>query len=135
VKKEKKEKKRKVPFKRSVANNFYALRLIFDVSKIYLGAFILVSVTNGILWFLTDTYLLRRIVDGVSAGEDIESIFSYVIVLGIICIVLYLCVDWFYHVINPPIHRKIGAYVDKKIFKKSAEVELSCYENPEFYDR
>ena len=135
MKKEKKEKKRKVPFKRSVANNFYALRLIFDVSKIYLGAFILVSVTNGILWFLTDTYLLRRIVDGVSAGEDIESTFSYVIVLGIICIVLYLCVDWFYHVINPPIHRKIGAYVDKKIFKKSAEVELSCYENPEFYDR
>ncbi len=133
--KEKKEKKRKVPFKRSVANNFYALRLIFDVSKIYLAAFILVSALDGILWFLADTYLLRRIVDGIDAGEEMSSIVRYVVVLGIICVGLYICIDWFHHVINPPIHRKIGAYVDKKIFKKSAEVELSCYENPEFYDR
>ncbi len=134
VKKEK-EKKRKVPFKRNIANNFYALGLIGKVSRIYLLCFVLVSVINGILWFLTDTYMLRRIVDGVGAGESLEGIVRYVIILGIICIALYLCIDWFYHVINPPIHRKIGAYVDKLIFKKSAEVELACYENPDFYDK
>ena len=43
--------------------------------------------------------------------------------------------NWFWQVIGPVKQRAIGAYVEKMLLRKSAEADLACYENPEFYDK
>ncbi len=134
-KKEKKEKKKKLPFKRTVSNNLFALRAIGTASPIYLAVYLGSSFVYGVLDFLSEGYLLRRIVNGVDGGESIESIVRYVLILGTVCLITYTILNWFWNVVSPVQRRKVGAYVEKMMFYKSARVELACYENPAFYDK
>ena len=131
----KKEKKKRLPLGQTVANNLFALKMIAKASPLYLFVYLGSSFVYGILGFLSETYLLRRIVNGVSSGEPIEYILRYVIILGIVCLVSYMALQWFWNVRSAIEQRKIGAYVERMLFKKASEVELACYENPNFYDK
>jgi len=134
-KKDKKEKKKKLPFKRTVANNLFALRIIFSAAPIYLLVYLGSGVVYGIIDFLSEGYLLRRIVNGIESGESLRSIVVYAATLGAVSLICYVSLNWFWNVISPIMTRRLGATVEKMLFKKSAEVELACYENPEFYDK
>lgn len=137
MKKEKKtkDKKKKLPFKRSLSNNMFALKAIWRSSPIYLFVYLGSSLVYGILGFLSEGYMLRRIVNGIDAGESIESLVRYVVILGSICLIVYTALNWFWNVISQVKKRRIASYVEKQLFIKSVEVELACYENPTFYDK
>ena len=134
MKKNKKEKK-KLPLGRTVSNNWFALSAIGRASPIYLAVYLGSSLIYGILDFLSEGYLLRRIVNGLNAGEEIASILQYVAVLGLVTLICYIPLSWFWNVISPIQVRRVGAYVEKMLFRKASEVELACYENPAFYDK
>ncbi|MBQ9121247.1 MAG: ABC transporter ATP-binding protein [Clostridia bacterium] len=131
----KKEKKKRLPFKRTVANNMFALSAIWRASPIYLAVYLGSSFVYGVLDFLSEGYLLRRIVNGLDSGESVASIVQYVVILGIITLLCYVSLSWFWNVVSPIQVRKVGAYVEKMLFRKASEVELACYENPAFYDK
>lgn len=133
--KEKKEKKKKLPFKRTVSNNLFALRSIWEASPIYLAVYLGSSFIYGTLDFLSSGYLLRRVVNGIDAGESLKSIVMYVAILGLTCLTAYTLLNWFWNVISPIKERRVGAHVEKMLFRKAAQVELACYENPAFYDK
>ena len=130
-----KDKKKKLPFKRSLSNNLFALRAIWKSSPIYLFVYLGSSLVYGVLGFLSESYMLRRIVNGIDAGESIESLVRYVVILGSICLIAYTALNWFWNVISQVKKRRIASYVEKQLFLKSVEVELACYENPSFYDK
>ena len=131
----KNEKKKRLPLRQTVSNNLFALKMIAKASPIYLFVYLGSSFVYGILGFLSETYLLRRIVNGVSEGEPIEYILRYVIILGIVCLISYMALQWFWNVKSAIEQRKIGAFVERMLFKKASQVELACYENPDFYDK
>ena len=135
MKKEKKEKKKKLPFKRTVSNNMFALRAIWEASPIYLLVYLGSSFIYGALDFLSEGYLLRKIVNGIKSGESTEGLITYVAILGLTCVVMYTALNWFWNVVSPIKERKVGAHVEKMLFRKAAKVELACYENPSFYDK
>jgi ATP-binding cassette subfamily B protein len=131
----KKEKKEKLGFKKTLSNNFFAILSIWKSSPSYLIVYFAVSLIGGILDFLSEGYLLRRTVNSIESGNNINDVLLYIGVLGIIISVYGILNNWFWDVMSPPKQRKIASYIEKMLFKKSAEVELSCYENPDFYDK
>lgn len=82
-----------------------------------------------------ETYLLREIVNGISAEKDITGIIRFVTIFGIVFMVVNVALNYFWNVKSPVYERKVGAYIERMLFHKAAEVELACYENPKFYDR
>jgi len=132
---QKKEKKKKLPLKRTISNNFFALRAIGIASPIYLAVYLGSSLVYGGLEFLSETYMLREIVNSVTAGEDIIRIIKFVVVLWIVSVVIYTVLQYFWNVISPIQQRKVGAYIERMLFDKASQVELACYENPKFYDK
>ena len=134
-KKEKKEKKKKLPFKRTVENNLFSLKIIWQASPIYLIVYLGSSVIYGILDFLTTGHLLRKIVNAVEAGEPITDIMTYILILGIVCVCYYMFMNYFWNVLACRLNANIRLSMNGRLFGKSAEVELACYENPAFYDR
>lgn len=133
-KKEKKEKK-KLGFKKTVANNLFALKAIVDASPLYFIVYLGSSVVDGVLAFLSEAYLLRKVVNGVENGEDMRSILTYVLILGAVMILSNQALNWFWNVKSPAMQRKIAASIEGRLFRQSARVELACYETPSFYDR
>ena len=71
---EQKEKKKKLPLGRTLQNNLFALRSIFEASPIYLLVYLGSSFVYGIVDFLSEGFMLRMIVDGIDSGKSIESI-------------------------------------------------------------
>lgn len=130
-----KDKKKKIPLKRTVSNNLFALKILWIASPLYMVVYLGSSLVYGMLDFLSEGYLLRRIVNGFNSGESITSILRYVVILELVCLVTYTSLGWYWNVVSPVKQRKIGAYIEKLLFRKAARVELACYENPSFYDK
>lgn len=133
--KNKKEKKQKLSFKKTVSNNLFAIKAIWRSSPSYLLVYFGSSVVFGLLGFFSDTYLLRKIVNDVTAGKNIDGVLVYVVIIAALNIVLGAAMSWFWQVMSPPKHRKIAANIEKQLFRQAARVELACYETPSFYDK
>ncbi len=131
----KKDKKEKIGFKKTLSNNLFALSVIWKSSPSYLIVYLGVSIIGGVLDFLSEGYLLKKTVNSIESGKNINDVLLYIAVLGIIICTYGILNNWFWNVMSPPKQRKIASYIEKMLFKKSAEVELSCYESPDFYDK
>ena len=134
-KKKKKEKKKKLALGRTISNNIFALKEIWKGSPLYIAVYLGSSFIYGTFDFLTEGYLLRRIVNGIEAGESVTALLRYVFTLAIIILSVYTALSWFWNVTSPIQSRKIGAHIEKMLFRKAAKVELACYEDPAFYDK
>ena len=134
-KKEEKKKKEKLPLRRAASNILFALKQVWQVSPAYFIIYYLVTLIYAPLDFLTDSFLLRMIVNKVEADESVSSIVTYIIVLAIVVIIINMVSSFYWNVISPGEYEKITAHIRKKLFKKAASVELACYETPAFYDK
>ena len=133
--KKSKEKKKKISLKRNISNNIFALKTIWLASPIYLLVYLSSSVVYGILEFLSDAYLLRKIVNDISSGSSISYVLIFTAILGVVTLTVYISLQWFWNVISPKMNREIAMYIQKMLFRKAATVELACYESPSFYDK
>ena len=131
----KKEKKKKLPFKRNMSNIFFALRQVWEVSPSYFVIYYLMTLIYAPLDFLSGSYLIRLIVNGVEDKTPTSVILTFMIVIGVITVVINVVNSFYWNVVSPAQYRKIGASMQKKLFKKASEVELACYETPAFYDK
>ena len=134
-KKEEKKKKEKLPLRRAASNILFALKQVWQVSPAYFIIYYLVTLIYAPLDFLTDSFLLRMIVNKVEADESVSSIVTYIIALAIVVIIINMVSSFYWNVISPGEYEKITAHIRKKLFKKAASVELACYETPAFYDK
>ena len=133
--KAKKEKKEKLGFKKSLSNNLFAIKAIWRSSPSYMLVYFGSSFVYGILGFLSNTYLLREIVNEVTAGKNIERVLNFVIIITLLNITTGAALSWFWNVLSPPRQRKIAADIEKMLFRQAARVEIACYETPSFYDK
>ena len=101
--------------KRTWQNNLFAIREIGKASPLYLAVYLGATVVYGLLEFFTGTYLLRKIVNAVEAGQELSGLVTYVAVFMAISVVSYLALNWFWNVISPKIQEKIAMQIQKKI--------------------
>ncbi len=127
--------KKKVSFKRTVSNNMFAVSEIWRASPFYLIVYLGSSFIYGTLDFLSESYLLRKVLNGINVGERFFELVRYIVLVGAASIFFNLIMNWFWQVESQKHYHKIWVSIEKRLFKKSAEVELACYENPAFYDR
>lgn len=134
-KKVKKEKKKKLPFGRTVSNIFFALRQVWDVSHIYFITYFAVTILYSPLEFLSGNFLLRMIVNGVENGTSRDAIITYIFVMALVNIAVHLMNSYYWNVVSGGTYQRIYASLQRRLFIKASEVELACYETPEFYDK
>ena len=134
-KKDKKEKKKKLPLGRTVSNIFFALRQVWETSPGYFIFYYISTMLYAPLDFLSGSFLLRLIVNGVEDGTPREAIITYLAVIASVTLIIHLVNRYYWNVVSAGKYQQIGARLRRKLFVKASEVELSCYETPEFYDK
>ena len=137
LKKEKEEKKKKrLPLRRNIDNNIFALAQVWGTSKSYFIIYYLMTFLNAPLEFLLYTYLIRLIVDSVEGvGWSIDAIFAYIFIVGGAAILIWIVSNYYWNAISGIYSEKINHALRRKLYKKATEVDLACYETPEFYDK
>lgn len=131
----KKEKKKKLPLGRTLSNISFALGEVWRTSHTYFLFYFFMTVAYATMDFFTGSYLIRMIVNGIERQKNVNTILIYMAVTASLSILLEVFNSLYWNLFSPAQYRKIGANMQKKLFKKASEVELSCYETPSFFDK
>lgn len=119
----------------SIKNGIYILKFFHKASPSRIPLTLLSVVLSVIINFLAKVYLLRFVINSIQTGNSFESVLVYIITIGALQ-VFYLIMNNLYNSFYIPISdNNIKIYFQEMTFKKAASVELSCYENKEFYDK
>lgn len=130
-----KEEKQKLPRGRGIANNFYMLGMVARSSPAMILLELLTSVVSALVNTLVGVYLFKYVLDALAVGEDIKTVL--LTVCGMFAVSVGNELLWYgYHKLYRPIAvARTGEYIQRQLQKKAAEVELSCYERPAFFDK
>ena len=134
-KRKKKDKENSLSARRVASNTWFALKVVWTATPLYLIMYFFCTIIWGVLGFLGETYVLRMVVNTAQTAQGIDSTIRFVVILGVTAIVVNTCLRYFWNVMSPPETRKFAAHAEGMLFRKAAQVELSCYENPKFYDK
>lgn len=121
--------------RRVFSNIFFALKTVHSVAPSYLPTYFLWSVGNSMLGFMTNTWLLREVVNRYQQGSTARELLWMVIAIIVADIVWGRLIGLLYDILYPRYQQKIVEKVQSELFRKAESVELECYENPEFYDK
>ncbi len=116
-------------------NLIWAAKLLFKADKWFLISGILSECASDLFKrFLQSVLLLRVLLSIIQGGEDfsfyVKSLIGFLIV-GIVTEIISVWGDYLSQVNQ----KKVFKQLNNMIFEKASEADISCYEDPEFYDK
>lgn len=134
-KKKQVDKGRRVPFKAVMSDTLLALKLSFKHAPLACTVMLLSYLMDSVIYFISGTYALKYIIDSYESGISFEVVAKTVIFLVAIPALIQLITDFVVELTWSLGSNKISVSIHKSIFEKNTQVELACFENPEFYDK
>lgn len=122
-------------FRRVCQNNLFILRTIHEVSPGYVTADLLIDLLWTVLEFLSGTYLLKFVVDGLQDKMPTERLCLLVGLLFALHVGLRLLQQWFWECIAERRYIQLELCLRRRMYAKMQAVELSCYEDPAYYEK
>ncbi len=120
---------------KTLKNNFYMLRLIWQTCP--MGV-----VCEMLHWFIRrvgelfySVFLLRFIMKAIENGTEFSRVIMLLVLLLIYGVVTGTFIAWYWNWYRRKVKLKIDEMLLGKMYEKAVECDLSCYENPEFYDK
>lgn len=127
-----KQKKKK---EKSLQNNFYAWKLLWSMSPKMCIHLSLVQFLGYVEWLFYSGVFMRFVIDAMKNETKAESIFLF-LGITVVCFAamsLYTC--YVQGKMMPEETAKIYGKLNLKLFDKATSVDLSCFEDSEFYNR
>ena len=129
-----KSKKKKQRFE-DLKNTLYAFRIITKCAPFMLISRVLTMVAY---WFFTgfvqEILFLKVLLDIVEEGGSFRK-FVFAVAMFAVAGVLAKGTDCFFDYVVSKQSKVFYKNLNRKIFKKAVEVDMACFENPEFYDK
>ena len=127
--------KLKLPVKRIISNNIFFIKLINRSSKTIIFWTSFWNVLGAVSDFLFYTLLLRFIINTVSGGGSFKNLVILILISFSVQLLYFLFNCIYYHKFYELQVNNIQSRIYQTVFKKAIDVDLECYENPEFYDK
>ena len=127
-------KKQKLTNRKIISNNIFVLKMVHRAAPWYIPVYLGFNVLWAAANFLSSSYILRYVINGIQDGKTFSELVMAIILLLTAEVSIQISgIIWGY-IVSPRADIKIRAYVNNIIYDKAASVDLSCFENPEFYD-
>lgn len=128
-------KKLKQPLRVIISNNFFALKLLLQACPGKIVYSIVSSLSNTIINLMSLYFLRFAINEAQKHDGDYSSVFKWLILLCIVCSIYAIAkvlIDNYY---LPHFDAMVKKRLKRLLLMKTAECEIACYEDPEFYDK
>lgn len=131
----KKKNNNKLSLKQTLSNAWFALVLGVTFSKsLVINTFIQWIIGHG-GWVFYDGIFMKKIVEDLDANKGFRSIFIFIMITCAVFMTLEFYQNYIENVVVPLQKNRLFGGVYKMLYKKARNVELSCYEDPDFYNR
>ena len=116
-------------------NNIYAVRLTASASKSRVIHSFFGKLIGNLEWVFFSGFFMRYIVDQLEQGKEFSEIFAFILICGAVFFLLAIYQSYVENVAVPLAEPAIYGEIYEKIYEKARNVELRCYEDPDFYNR
>lgn len=121
-------------FKKAIADNLWLLKLCFKAAPGYVVLYIVEAIRNEIVVFLEFTFGLNFVLECAEYSKPFK---TAAIFLG--CLLAFVVLGlWFnafvFQKLQQKAQPKIKQEIKEMFFRKAKEIDLECYDNPEFYN-
>lgn len=133
--KEGNKKERKLTFWETIKNDCYALKIGLSVKKSLLVHAFFIQASGYFEWVFFDAVFIRHIVGAMDQNQDFHVVFRFILMCGVLFFLLSVYRNYVENVVYPLSSVRLYYGVYAMLYAKAKNVELRCYEDPEFYNR
>ena len=125
----------KLPFRRVLQNNRYMLGMIRRAAPAYIVIDVILDLLWSVIEFFSGSFLLKVVVDHLGEGGDPMTLTWFILGMFAIHITVFFAQQAFWQIYAPISQRKLSMAIRTALYTQMRSVELSCYENPEYYEK
>ena len=112
----------------------YMLRYALKYAPEYIGI-VLVKALGGAFWnILSGVIVIKYLFDTIENGGSFNDILFVMLLFIVYRIGMVLLEKWFDHVCRPRAELKLHEGMQKELYGKAKALDLSCYDEPDFYN-
>ncbi len=135
MKENEKKKKEKLSFAATMKNSWFALKLAAEICPSFIAHTFIMWLIGQSEWVFFDGVFMKVIVNALSEGREFSSILRFILICGAVFCLLAVYTMYVDNVVYPLKTNRLYGGIYKKLYAKAKNVELSCYEDPDFYNR
>lgn len=128
--KEKKESKVRI-----FANNFYAVKTVWSISKSRIIHIMIDNITGYAEWIFMAIFFLRYVIGAIEREAPFEEIMLFVGICFVVCCAFAIYWSYLKATVVPYTDNKIYRTLYKRLYGKARNVELRCFEDADFYNK
>lgn len=117
------------------SNILYGIKTTYEFSKPRVICQLVSSIIEYLLWVFYSAYFVRFVLDTIQNERPLKEILINIAVISGVSFVLQMYQHYCDSVIVPLQDIVVYRKLYKRIYHKAENVELGCFENPEFYNR
>ena len=130
-----KKKKEKLSFAATMSNSWFAMKLAAGICPGIIVHSVLLWIVGHSEWVFFDGVFMKVIVNALSEGRGFKSILTFIVICGAVFCILSIYTGYVEEVVYPLKTNRLYGGIYKKLYAKAKNVELACYEDPDFYNR
>lgn len=127
--------KTKQSVKTVLANNFYVLRLIFAASPSFVLFQAADAVRGQVSIFFEHTVLIGYVLEAAEFGYPFERVATVILLLAALITIGMFFTVYQSSYVAPMEEPKVREKIKMKLYEKARDMDLECYDDPEFYNR
>ncbi|MBQ8827439.1 MAG: ABC transporter ATP-binding protein [Oscillospiraceae bacterium] len=120
---------------RIFANNFYALKTVWSISKSRVIHMVADKIAGYIEWIFMAIFFLRYVINAIETEAPIEQIMLFIGICFAVCLTFSIYYSYLKATVYPYTDNKIYRTLYRRLYAKARNVELRCFEDAEFYNR
>ncbi len=116
-----------------ISNNFKILAKVAKTTPDYFIA----AIIEGIIWGMLNSasaVFTLNLFDSLDRGESFSKIASIIGIMAIFYVIAYALEGWYWEYYNPLLKEKLTIRLHRELFDKAQTLDISCYDDPEFYN-
>ena len=130
-----KKKKREIGRGRALENNIFACRLVMRICPRFVVHKAISRFLGYFEWLFYSAFFMRFVINALETGQEFSRIMIFIIVVTVVFGSMSLYNAVLNGKIIPVARAVINKGVYRKLFRKSRNVELECFEDSEFYNK
>lgn len=121
-------------FKKLLADNLWLFKICYKAAPAYMVCYIIEAIRNEVVVFLEFTLALNFVLECTEFGRPFETAAIFLLSLLAFVVLGLLFNAFLYQKLQQKAQPKIKQAIKQMMFNKAKEIDLECYDNPEFYN-
>ena len=121
--------------RRTLKNNLYALKLGWQMAPGPIVHMAVSRVLGYFEWLFYSAFFMRYVINAMETEQEVSSILTFLGITVLVFASMSLYNNYLEGKVWPIASAKLHKKLNLKLFEKSTNVELSCFEDSEFYNK